>query len=159
MIHKTIWLPVLTLAFCAVNTMQAITYPTKIALKKADHITSLAITATIGSLAIAKKYDCFRWAQGSWRAFVGAVFANIVINGMALKHERSVATLLKFLLPTSILGGLTVFENVKNKDNEVLKDVAFCTMIGGMIGNGVKNVWDVYSLVNHNQSESTQHDA
>jgi hypothetical protein len=136
---------------------QTISYPAKSVLKRADHIVSLAITTMIGAAIIADRYNYGGWKARLLGTSLVLAGTNSIINGMALKHERSVAAILKLLLPVSIVGGYRVYK-LADKDS-TLEDAGFCAMIAGLGINGIKNSWDMYSLIKYNQSESTQHDA
>lgn len=157
MMHKKLLTLALALTLVSSITQAlTVTYPTKRILKKADHIASLATTVTLMSAFIADKYN-HGLADSILLAPYGIVLtAQSIINGMALKHDRSVAAMLKFLLPVGTFAGWIAF--IKADNNADLEDMGFWMLVGGIAGNGVKNIWDIYSLAKHDQSESIQHD-
>lgn len=158
MMHKKLVTLAITLTLVS-SLAQAFTiaYPSKHALKKADHIVSLAITTAFGAAVIVNQYGCSDWKERLFNTSLVLAGTNSIINGMALKHERSVAAILKLLVPVSFAGGYRV-HTLADK-NSVLDDVAVIAMTGGLAGNAIKNIWDIYSLAKYSQSESTQHDA
>jgi hypothetical protein len=160
MMHKKLLTLALALTFVSSLTQAlTVTYPSKNALKKADHIVSLAITTMVGAAVIADRYNYGGWKVRLLGTSLVLAGTNSIINGMALKHERSVAALLKLLLPVSFLGGFGLLELADHYRDRVLHNAAAVVFMGGLAGNAIKNIWDVYSLIKYNQTESTQHDA
>lgn len=133
------------------STAQAWTpaYPTKHALKKADHVTSLIMTGTFVSAMILKTQAFKRCTSVALVAFIAATSANVVINGMALKYEKSPAAILKLLLPATIVGEICGMIGRIGKKKRLLNAMAISIIL-----NGLKNFWDVYSLVRPQQTEN-----
>lgn len=151
--NKAVRLSLFVLAVCMMGDTQTISYPARSALKKADHVLSLATTAACVTALFSKEQSLLE--DLGLVCATASMTANTVVNGMALKYDKKGATL-RLLLPMSIMGGFCGLWASKNKQ---LEKIAENAMIAGFLSNCVKNIWDVYSLVKHNQSESTQHDA
>ena len=157
--NKAVWLSTFFLAFFAMNDAQAIAinYPSKKTLQKADHILSLAMTAALCSVVIARDKELSRLLM---KMGFGVIGVNIIANALMLKHEKSAAVAVKVLLPATIFAGSVSFL-IAVDENAVDKEVKFRLFLVAFLGfavNGIKNIWDIYSLARSEQSEGIQHD-
>lgn len=154
MIHKKLLTLVLALTLTSsVTQVFTVTYPSKRILKKADHIASLATTVTFISTLIAYENKSQTWGDRLLTVYMSSLGVQGIINGMALKHERSIATILKCVLPLGTIGGWTA--DLTATGGTAQEYVGFHMGLAGAGINGIKNIWDIYSLVQMHQNENT----
>lgn len=122
--------------------MQAIAYPRQAALKKLDHIVSLTITAS--SILFLGAGDCKGLENLSEIGMEGGMIMNMIINGLALKYDKSPKACLKFLLPSigimARVGDDWFAQN--NQEHDCFEIAALSTLAVYW----VKSIWDIRGL-------------
>lgn len=124
-----------------------IAYPRKTTLKKLDHVTSLAITAS--SILFMMAGDC-EWLENLGEiALDGGMAMHALINGLALKYDKSPTAFLKLLLPSlgiiARVGDTYCTPQEVNPNND---DISPFEVIGisTLVVYWVKSIWDIRAL-------------
>jgi len=142
MINKKLLLGSLFLLLFASDS-QAISgnYPSKKTLNRINHIISLITTASLIGCP-EKKIDSPELKKICSVVFIGSLAMNVLVNVMALKYDKKIATLLKLCLPVAFPIALIL----KKSEKQAVKNVAEGMAFFSIIGNCVKNIWDIYFL-------------
>lgn len=144
------------LCIALMMSASVIAYPRKATLKKLDHIVSISITTS--SILFMMASDC-KWLEGlSEVTLDGGMAMHALINGLALKYDKSPTAFLKLFLPS--LGIIARVGDVYYTPPQVDPyDDQFSLFeavgITTLVTYWVKSIWDIRALRCKEQADET----